>query len=123
MWTQIKTDLHRHRGMHQLFAIVLGILVAMMYAVAALIEAQPLLNKIGQGSNMTSLFPAALVVVLVVMMLFSVMFMVYLNGLLIARREHEFQLYRRLGMPQWRLNFSLVGETLISGCAGLAGGS
>jgi putative ABC transport system permease protein len=122
MWTQIKTDLHRHRGMHQLFAIVLGILVAMMYAVAALIEAQPLLNKIGQGSNMTSLFPAALVVVLVVMMLFSVMFMVYLNGLLIARREHEFQLYRRLGMPQWRLNLSLVGETLISGCAGLAGG-
>lgn len=122
MWTQIKTDLHRHRGMHQLFAIVLGVLVAMMYAVAALIEAQPLLNQIGKGSNMTSLFPAALVVVLVVMMLFSVMFMVYLNGLLIARREQEFQLYRRLGMPQWRLNISLVGETLISGCAGLIGG-
>ena len=122
MWTQIKTDLHRHRGMHQLFAIVLGILVAMMYAVAALIEARPLLVQIGKGSEMTSLFPAMLVVVLVVMMLFSVMFMVYLNGLLIARREAEFQLYRRLGMPQWRLNVTLVGETLIAGGAGLAGG-
>ncbi|WP_164509872.1 FtsX-like permease family protein [Lacticaseibacillus porcinae] len=122
MWQQIRTDLHRHRGMNQLFAIVLGILVAMMYAIAALIEAQPLLNQIGKGSQMTSIFPAALVVVLVVMMLFSVMFMVYLNGLLIARREREFQLYRRLGMPQWRLNSSLIGETLISGGVGLIGG-
>ncbi|WP_407892899.1 FtsX-like permease family protein [Lacticaseibacillus sp. N501-2] len=122
MWTQTKTDLHRHRGMHQIFAVVLGLLVAVMYAVAALIEAHDLLHTIGKGSDVTSFFPGALVIVLVAMMLFSVMFMVYLNGLLTARREGEFQLYRRLGMPQWRLNGALVLETLISGSAGLGGG-
>lgn len=122
MWTQTWTNVHRHRGMNQLFAVVLGLLVTVMYAVAALIEAKPLLKQIGQENGETELFSAALLIVLVVMMLFSVMFMVYLNGLLVERREGEFQLYRRLGMPQWRLNVSLMLEVGLCGLAGLAGG-
>ncbi|WP_461212982.1 FtsX-like permease family protein [Lacticaseibacillus sp. GG6-2] len=119
MWQLTRADLKRHQGMRRELIGIIALLVAMLYAVAALIESHGLIRGLTADDTTTGILPAMLVVVLVVMMLFTVVFLVYLNNLLLVRREEEFGLYRRLGMPAGRLGLSLSLEVAYSGIVGL----
>ncbi|MFD1484124.1 FtsX-like permease family protein [Lacticaseibacillus baoqingensis] len=122
MGAWIKRSWAQHASVSRLMAVVLGSLLAVMYAVAALIDDRPLLRQVSQGVGNTTVFPAALVVLLVVMMLFSLTFLLYLNRLLLTRRDGELGLYRRLGMPASRLGRDLGGELGVIFAAGLGAG-
>ncbi|WP_390406966.1 FtsX-like permease family protein [Lacticaseibacillus jixiensis] len=122
MWQLTRTNLLRHRGMHVVFAVILGILVTVVYAIAALATNAPLLTMLSKGVGHRSMFTGGLLVVLWVLAAFCLVFMGYLNSLLMQRRHGEFGLYRRLGMPTGRLGVSLALELFISGLWGLAGG-
>lgn len=109
------TELYRHRRANSLYILVSAVMIAAVYAVAALIESKRLLAAVGDVLDDTLVIPALLTVVLVIMLIFTAVFQLYMSALLLSRRDREFGIYRLLGLPSWRLGGSLILEALIVG--------
>ncbi|WP_369385740.1 FtsX-like permease family protein, partial [Lacticaseibacillus camelliae] len=122
----IRTSLRRHRTVNRLYVLMAALMIAMLYAMLALIQDDALLARTVAMNDVTAAVPALLVGVLVVILLFAIVFLLYMNSILIERRTSNLRLYRRLGMPVSRIGLGLLGESLILGTGaivlGIGGG-
>lgn len=113
----IRTNLRRHRTVDRLYVLMAAGMIAVLYAVLALIEAPAVLGRTVDMNDLTAAVPALLVGVLVVILLFTIVFLLYMNAILIERRTGNIRVYRLLGMPGGRLGLSLFCESLVLGGA------
>ncbi|WP_203624050.1 FtsX-like permease family protein [Lacticaseibacillus sp. 866-1] len=113
----IRTSLRRHRTVNRLYVLMAAAMIAVLYAVLALIEDDQLLAHAIDMNDLTAVVPALLVIVLVVILLFAIVFLLYMNSILIERRTASIRVYRRLGMPVSRIGFGLLLESLLLGAA------
>ncbi|MFD1429408.1 ABC transporter permease [Lacticaseibacillus mingshuiensis] len=120
------TNLKRHRHSTLIGAVAAGVLIALAYAVGALIDMRPLMHATGSVLEDSRLMPAVMTLAWILLLIFIVAFLIYLNTLLLARRTEELDMYRLLGMPSSRLGGVLIWEALMTGAAalviGLVGG-
>ncbi len=118
----IGRDLRRHATTTWLFALMAGAIIAVLYAVLAMTEDQRLMARLDAGALTPDMVPAFLVFTVVVILLFTIVFLLYMNAVLVARRDREIGVYRLLGLSARRVGVSLVVQALIQGAVALGVG-
>ena len=98
MWHLIKTNLRRHRHEDGLHVLVAALISAVMYAIGAVANNEPILSDASKRLGDLDIVPILLMIVMMVLALFAISFLLYFNTLLIARRDREIGLYRLLGL-------------------------
>ncbi|WP_225046982.1 FtsX-like permease family protein [Lacticaseibacillus kribbianus] len=118
----ISRDLRRHATTTVLFALMGGAIIAVLYAVLAMTENVALMAKLDAGALTPDMVPAFLVVTVVVILIFTIVFLLYMNAILVARRDREIGVYRLLGLSARRIGVSLIVQALIQGAAAIGVG-
>ena len=103
MWHLIKTNLRRHRHEDGLQVLVAALISAVMYAIGAVANNEPILSDASKRLGDLDIVPILLMIVMMVLALFAISFLLYFNTLLIARRDREIGLYRLLGLSGAKL--------------------
>jgi|GEM_PF-795764 len=122
VWQQIKTNLVRHRHEDGLQIMIAALINAIMYAIGAVANNRSILSDASKRLGSLDIVPSLLMIVMVLLALFSISFLLYLNSLLIARRDQEIGLYRLLGLSGAKLGVTVFIESLIVGAIGLITG-
>ncbi|WP_179395135.1 FtsX-like permease family protein [Lacticaseibacillus absianus] len=113
----LATSLKRNATTNWLFVLVASAMLAVLYALLAITDDDRLMQAVGTVSATPDMVPAFLIVLLVLLLLFEIVFLLYLNGVMIMRRMDQIGVYRLLGMPTRRLAVLLVAESLLKGLA------
>ncbi|MCI1973053.1 MAG: ABC transporter permease [Lactobacillus sp.] len=111
----IRSDFHRYATINRLYVAMSAVMVALLYAVLALIEDDALFAAADRYTEVSAAAPSVLLVLLVVALLFTIIFLLYMNTLLIERRARSISVYRLLGMPAGRIGLTLFYESLLLG--------
>lgn len=120
MWHLIKTNLRRHRHEDGLQVLVAALISAVMYAIGAVANNEPILSDASKRLGDLDIVPILLMIVMMVLALFAISFLLYFNTLLIARRDREIGLYRLLGLSGAKLGLLVCIESLMIGIFGMA---
>lgn len=108
----------RKNGRHYTpYILTAAIMVGVLYIISFL-SANPLLDNMRGGSVMSSI----LTVGIIVMAIFSAIFLFYTNSFLIKRRKKEFGLYNILGLKKNQIARVLIWESLIVYALSVIGG-
>lgn len=119
MWEQIKTNLIRHRHEDGLQVLIAALISAIMYAIGAVANNRLILSDASKRLGNLDIVPSLLMIVMMVLALFSISFLLYLNSLLIGRRDQEIGLYRLLGLSGAKLGLIVFLESVMIGIVGL----
>lgn len=119
MWEQIKTNLIRHRHEDGLQILIAALISAIMYAIGAVANNRLILSDASKRLGSLDIVPSLLMIVMMVLALFSISFLLYLNSLLIGRRDQEIGLYRLLGLSGAKLGLIVFLESVMIGIVGL----
>lgn len=122
VWQQIKTNLVRHRREDGLQIMIAALINAIMYAIGAVANNRFILSDASKRLGSLDIVPSLLMIVMILLALFSISFLLYLNSLLIARRDQEIGLYRLLGLSGAKLGWTVFIESLIVGAVGFVTG-
>ncbi len=99
----------RKNGRHYTpYIVTAAVMVGVLYIISFL-STNPLLGKMRGGQTMSSI----LTVGIIVMAIFSAIFLFYTNSFLIKRRKKEFGLYNILGLKKSQIARVLIWESLI----------
>lgn len=120
MWHLIKTNLRRHCHEDGLQVLVAALISAVMYAIGAVANNEPILSDASKRLGDLDIVPILLMIVMMVLALFAISFLLYFNTLLIARRDREIGLYRLLGLSGAKLGLLVCIESLMIGIFGMA---
>ena len=99
------------------YILTSAVMVSVMYIVTFL-SSNPLLNGMPGGRTMKSILSVGIVV----MAVFSAIFLFYTNSFLIKRRKKEFGLYNILGLKKSQIARVLIWETLLVYALSVIGG-
>ncbi|MHA3066424.1 FtsX-like permease family protein [Lacticaseibacillus saniviri] len=117
-----RESITRQRRLYYLTESVAALIVMLVYALSALTDYKPILQSAAKILDSSSLVPAFLNLALVVILLFSVTFLIYLNTLRMQRRTRELGLYRLMGLTRAQLTGSLIVESLMVGAVTVVAG-
>ena len=120
MWHLIKTNLRRHRHEDGLQVLVAALISAVMYAIGAVANNEPILSDASKRLGDLDIVPILLMIVMMVLALFAISYLLYFNTLLIARRDREIGLYRLLGLSGAKLGLLVCIESLMIVIFGMA---
>ncbi|KMO50322.1 hypothetical protein PZ03_13955, partial [Lacticaseibacillus rhamnosus] len=87
MWEQIKTNLIRHRHEDGLQVLIAALISAIMYAIGAVANNRLILSDASKRLGNLDIVPSLLMIIMMLLSLFSISFLLYLNSLLIGRRD------------------------------------
>ncbi|MBD5129220.1 MAG: ABC transporter permease [Ruminococcaceae bacterium] len=89
--------------------ILTSSLMVMIFYIIGFLAGSPLLHDMRGGSGMTQILTMGIIV----MAIFSAIFLFYTNSFLIKRRKREFGLYNILGLGKVQIARILIWETLL----------
>ena len=119
MWEQTKTNLIRHRHEDGLQILIAALISAIMYAIGAVANNRLILSDASKRLGSLDIVASLLMIVMMVLALFAISFLLYLNSLLIGRRDQEIGLYRLLGLSGAKLGLIVFLESVMIGIVGL----
>ena len=79
MWHLIKTNLRRHRHEDGLQVLVAALISAVMYAIGAVANNEPILSDASKRLGDLDIVPILLMIVMMVLALFAISFLLYFN--------------------------------------------
>ena len=89
--------------------ILTSSLMVMIFYIIGFLAGNPLLSEMRGGDGMSQI----LAIGIIVMAIFSAIFLFYTNSFLIKRRKREFGLYNILGLGKLQIARILIWETLL----------
>ena len=112
------TNIEKNKQTYLPFVLMSMLTIMLFYMMDSLIENTTIKNMNG-GENVQAMLKIGMWVCII----FSVIFLFYINSFLIKRRTKEFGLYNILGMEKRHIARMMFYETLYVAVAGIVGAS